>query len=128
MVGNIHQAVVHKLTQGLVPTNVSLSPNDALLCTISTSFWSCQTSIHRTPARLPNFTPPDGITVSPLSSKLAAAIISKHSTDDLAHILSMTTFPVAEVGEILYQTFSILDRYGGIPWSAQVGLALEVYK
>ncbi|KAF5373666.1 hypothetical protein D9758_000628 [Tetrapyrgos nigripes] len=111
-----------------IPTNVSLSPNDALLCSVSSSLWSSQTSVHRTPERLLNFAPADGTAISPLSSKLAAAVISRHSTDDLTHILSMTTFPLTEVGDILYQTFSILDRCSGVPWSAQVGLVLEVYK
>ncbi|KAK7467224.1 hypothetical protein VKT23_004282 [Stygiomarasmius scandens] len=111
-----------------LPTNVSLSPNDALFCTISSSLWTSQTSIHRAPEYLGHPTPTDGVVSSFISSKLAAAVVSRCSTGDLTHILSMQTFPSNEVVDIMYNTFSILDRCEGVPWIAQIGLCLEVYR
>ncbi|THU88421.1 hypothetical protein K435DRAFT_842205 [Dendrothele bispora CBS 962.96] len=111
-----------------IPTNVCFSPNDALLCTISPSLWSAETTIHKAPERLAPFTPSDGVTIPSLSSKFASAIVSRRSTDDLTHTISMQTFPINDAIDILHQTFLVLDRCGGVSWLAQVGLSLEFYR
>ncbi|KAK0210934.1 hypothetical protein DFS33DRAFT_1296412 [Desarmillaria ectypa] len=116
-----------------VPIHAVFSPNEMLLCTVSSTVRATQTSVHTVPmrrasrafkARFPS--------ILPLSFGLASAILSRKSTADFTHLLSLSTMPMEEVGHILFQVLTIVEtqsrgKLGTLTWQT-LGVALEVYR
>ncbi|PBK97052.1 hypothetical protein ARMGADRAFT_1010562 [Armillaria gallica] len=113
-----------------VPIHAVFSPNEMLLCTISSTVRATQTSVHTIPMRRASRA--FKASILPLSSGLASAILSRKSTADYTHLLSLSTMPMEEVGHILFQVLTIVEtqsrgKLGTLTWQT-LGVALEVYR
>jgi hypothetical protein len=74
----------------------------------------------------------EGANVSPISAALAAAVLRQRPTADLAHALSFPSIDDAELVDIIYGMFSIVETRqnglsGTLTWQA-LGLAMEIYR
>ncbi|PBK78348.1 hypothetical protein ARMSODRAFT_947241 [Armillaria solidipes] len=113
-----------------VPIHAVFSPNEMLLCTISSTVRATQTSVHTVPMRRASGA--FKASIHPLSSGLASAILSRKSTADYTHLLSLSTMAMEEVGHILFQVLTIVEtqsrgKLGTLTWQT-LGVALEVYR
>ncbi|KAK0463953.1 uncharacterized protein EV420DRAFT_1264492 [Desarmillaria tabescens] len=116
-----------------VPIHAVLSPNEMLLCTVSSMVRATQTSVHTVPIRRASRAFKAGFpSILPLSSGLASAILSRRSTADFTHLLSLSTMPMEEVSHILFQVLTIVEtqsrrKLGTLTWQT-LGVALEIYR
>ncbi|KAJ8078886.1 pseudouridine synthase pus4 [Marasmius tenuissimus] len=106
-----------------IPIGAVSSPNHSLLCTMSASVWSTQTSLQSMPQ--PKSQTP------PLSIRLALAILSEHTPTDVIHQLSHHSILSNLIGNTLYRTFAILGKNepkSVRSWLKHMGTSLEAYK
>lgn len=72
------------------------------------------------------------VSIPPLSTALASAILSRSTTVDLTHILCNPSTSISEVVHTLQQVFAALDSYqdglSSMLTGDILGLALEVYR
>ncbi|KAI3610536.1 pseudouridylate synthase 4 [Moniliophthora roreri] len=104
--------------------NVIASPNNTLLCTVSASVWTTQTSLQGIPQRKLKM-------VDSLSAALVAAILSQRATTDISHQLSHHSLSSNVISDVLVHCFSVLDDHhkaSARTWIQQVGVCLETYR
>lgn len=129
-----------------MPLNAATSPNDVLICTSTASGWPFRTSIHSLPRAKKESTTPSkcsldphiiyliwtGTARPPLSIALAAAVLVRRSAIDVVHVLSAPSIPLAEVIDVLYHAFAVLDAsHNGLSliltWE-MLGVVVDVYR
>ncbi|RDB21136.1 hypothetical protein Hypma_011673 [Hypsizygus marmoreus] len=114
-----------------LPLNAAPSPNGALICTVSSSLWPVQTSIHTSP-RPRASEDVSGLSIPPLAAALAAATFARKTASDITHALSLATTPISEVSDTLHHAINILENnQNGIPNSfilPFLGEAMVVYR
>ncbi|KAH9945890.1 uncharacterized protein BXZ73DRAFT_86136 [Epithele typhae] len=116
-----------------VPVSVAFSPNETLICCISSPLLGSHLAVQNLPRRVSR----DSALASSsqlhgdLSRHLVAAIRSRYSTSDVIHALAMPTLPPDATVDTLFQTLSSMERHSnGLPdmWIAELlGVAAEVY-
>lgn len=109
----------------IVPIRGALSPNDLLMCTLSSNIFASQVSVHSLPR--PYASPSD---VPPLAVGLASAILSRRETADFVHVLSLPSLSLGDFVDIVYHTLSILEKQkkSGVVIRLAIGVCLEVYR
>ncbi|KAF8892522.1 hypothetical protein BD779DRAFT_1670216 [Infundibulicybe gibba] len=118
-----------------LPLNAAISPNGTLICTTTSAVHPFYMSVHLLPKPLEDtsrLTSP----ASTISGILAAAILGKRATCDIANTLSRPSMPLSEVITILDQTLILLSgQYTGKEPTLShalireiLGLSLEIYK
>lgn len=113
-----------------VPTEVAVSPNQMLLCSVSSSslFFS-RTLVHAMPRR--RHATSQTLHRSELTRSLAASILSRKSPSDVIHALSAHSLSLDIVAQTLYDTLSVLETYpNGLHdmWLDQIlGVVTEIY-
>ncbi|KAK1235991.1 pseudouridine synthase pus4 [Marasmius sp. AFHP31] len=106
-----------------IPVGAVSSPNHSLLCTMSASVWSTQTSLQSMPQ--PKSQTP------PLSIRLALAILSERTPTDVINQLSHHSILSNVIGNTLYRAFVILSKRepkSMRSWLKHMGTSLEAYK
>ncbi|KIK57736.1 hypothetical protein GYMLUDRAFT_228779, partial [Collybiopsis luxurians FD-317 M1] len=112
---------VHRIGRE-VPIAISVSPGQNLSCMVFPSPWSTQISVQKLPRRSTESAIPF------VALAFVIATLSNYSTVDLTHVLSQPSMPQDEVAEILYQTFTLLDRHMPGSFTSQLGLTIESYR
>ncbi len=117
----------------VVPVSVALSPNDTLICCISSPFLGSHQSIQILPRRVSG----DGSLAlgtlqGDFSKHLVAAIHARYSPSDIVHALAAPSLPTQATVETLHKTLTTMetDSYGHMEmWIADIlGVAAEVYR
>ncbi|KAL0581552.1 pseudouridine synthase pus4 [Marasmius crinis-equi] len=106
-----------------IPVSAVASPNQSLLCTMSASMWSTQTTLQGLP-QLKNQT-------TPLSLRLVPAILSERAPTDVIHQLSHHSISSNVIANTLNYSFTLLSAHqpkSPRSWLKQVSTSLEVYK
>ncbi|KAJ7581322.1 hypothetical protein C8J56DRAFT_262447 [Mycena floridula] len=111
-----------------VTRNAGISPNEALVCTMTSTPWIAQTSVLSLPKRKAAM----DSSYPALSAALARAVALRKPTADLTHTLSQSSTSLKDMANILYHTYTILEsqengQSGILIWEA-VGLTIEVYR
>ena len=126
----------------IVPLFAALSPNRALLCTISSSLLFTQTAIYSLPKRILEPDVPssckgpflilgtDWQTSDHTSVSLCKAILGRTSTADLMHLICSSNVSQTDLVEALYQALELLEKYksGSVSSWDIMGLAIEAYR
>lgn len=116
-----------------VPVSVALSPNETLICCISSPFLGSHFSIQALPRRVSGGTALmlTGNLQGDLSRHLVAAIRARYSPSDVIHALAMPPISTEAAINTLYQAFTTMemDSNGLMEmWTAELlGVAAEVY-
>lgn len=116
-----------------LPLSVALSPNSILLCTVGPSLGTPSTWIQSLPRRKPFTLPRTGDTsIPPLSSTYALALLTRSTTDDLAHVLAHPSLPKSELSSTMYHAMLLSEsRQNGLPGLMKfeaLGVVTEAYK
>ncbi|PSR77354.1 hypothetical protein PHLCEN_2v7955, partial [Hermanssonia centrifuga] len=114
-----------------IPVGVAVSPNNALICSITASSnVTSRTTVHSGP-RHRHTSPVANPTRSDISRVLVCAICSRNSPSDIIHALVTLTTPIEVVTTTLYGALAILDAHSfGLHdmWKNEImGIATEVY-
>ncbi|KAG5647224.1 hypothetical protein DXG03_000759 [Asterophora parasitica] len=114
------------------PLDAVLSPNGALLCTISSSLWPVRTSVQSLP-RLKDPKDSSGNPLYPLAVPLASAVISGRPATDITRALALASTPIPDVLNTLYQANLILDGHNKAGFSHTwtldlLGEIMAIYK
>ena len=125
----------------IVPLFATLSPNRALLCTLSSSLLFSKTAIYSLPKRIEPDVPSsckgpfiilgtDWQTSGHTSVSLCKAILGRTSTVDLMHIICSSNVSQTDLVEALYQALELLENYKSESVSSWdiMGLAIEAYR
>ena len=125
----------------IVPLFATLSPNRALLCTLSSSLLFTQTAIYSLPKRIEPDVPSsckdpflvlgtDWQTSDHTSVSLCKAILARISTADLIHIICSSNVSQTDLVEVFYQALELLEKYKSESVSSWdiMGLAIEAYR
>ena len=125
----------------VVPLFATLSPNRALLCTLSSSLLFTQTAIYSLPKRIEPDVPnsckspfltlgTDWQTSDHTSVSLCKAILGRTSTTDLMHMICSSNVSQTDLVEALYQALELLEKYKSESVSSWdiMGLAIEAYR
>ena len=126
----------------IVPLFAALSPNRALLCTISSSLLFTQTAIYSLPKRILESDVPssckgpfltlgtDWRTSDHTSVSLCKALLGRTSTADLIHTICSSNVSQTDLVDALYQALELLEKYklgSASSWDI-MGLAIEAYR
>ena len=117
-----------------VPVSVALSPNDTLICCISSPLLGSHQSIQILPRRVSGDTSLalTGTLPGDISRHLVAAIRARYSPSDVIHALAAPALPLQVTVETLHRAFTTMeaDSYGLMEmWTAELlGVATEVYR
>ncbi len=120
-------------TSYTVPVSVALSPNETLVCCISSPLLGSHFSIQALPRRVSGGTASmlTGNLQGDLSRHLVAAIRARYSPSDVIHALAMPPMSTEAAVNTLYQAFTTMeaDSNGLMEvWTAELlGVAAEVY-
>lgn len=122
-----HRIIVDALANPLlVPIYATVSPNEVLLCSLSSNLYVSQVSVHALPK------PVSDTVTRNLSTSIASALLSRRSTSDFVHVLSLPSMSLDDVADIMYHTFKVIeDQPAGRPGlltSHALGVVLEVYR
>ncbi len=114
-----------------VPVGIAVSPNNALICSITASSnITSRTAVHSGP-RHRHTSPVANPARSDISRVLVCAICSRNSPSDIIHALVALTTPIEIVTVALYGALAILDAHSfGLHdmWKNEImGIATEVY-
>ncbi|KAI8989685.1 hypothetical protein BD414DRAFT_484925 [Trametes punicea] len=117
-----------------VPVSVALSPNESLLCSLSSHLLGSHASVQVLPRRVSGGLV--SVTAShlpgDLSRQLVAAIRARYCPSDVVHALSMPTLPLEIAVNTLCNALAIMeaDSYGlSEIWTSELlGVATEVYR
>lgn len=126
----------------IVPLFAALSPNRALVCTMSSSLLFTQTAIYSLPKRTLEPDVPssckgsflilgtDWQTSDHTSVSLCKAILGRKSTADLMHSICSSNMSQTDLAEALYQALELLEKYKSESVSSWdiMGLAIEAYR
>ncbi|KAI0807750.1 hypothetical protein C8Q74DRAFT_1379221 [Fomes fomentarius] len=115
-----------------VPVSVALSPNDTLICCISSPFLGSHQSIQILPRRVSGDSSLAlGTLQGDLSKHLVAAIHARYTPSDIVHALAAPSLPTQATVETLHKTLITMetDSYGHMEmWIVDIlGVAAEVY-
>ncbi|TBU35719.1 hypothetical protein BD311DRAFT_783359 [Dichomitus squalens] len=116
-----------------VPVSVALSPNEALVCCISSPLLGSHFAIQALPRRISGGSSSvlTGHLYGDLSRHLVAAIRAHYSPSDVIHALAMPTLPTEVTVNTLYHALTTMeaDSYGLMDmWVGELlGVATEVY-
>ncbi|KAI1794605.1 hypothetical protein LXA43DRAFT_1114337, partial [Ganoderma leucocontextum] len=116
-----------------VPVSVALSPNETLVCCISSPLLGSHFSIQALPRRVSGGTASmfTGSLQGDLSRHLVAAIRARYSPSDVIHALAMPPISTEAAVNTLYQAFTTMESdSNGLKemWTAELlGVAAEVY-
>ena len=117
-----------------VPASISLSPNEALLCCMSSPLLGSHVSIQPLPRRVfgDSASTTGGHFPEDLAKLLVTAIRSRRSPSDVIHALEMPALPTEVTATALFQSLAIMEKQSfGLPemWTAElIGIAAEVYR
>ena len=117
-----------------VPVSVALSPNDTLICCISSPLLGSHQSIQILPRRVSGDTSLalTGTLPGDISRHLVAAIRARYSPSDVIHALAAPALPLQVTVDTLHRAFTTMeaDSYGLMEmWTAELlGVATEVYR
>ncbi|KAI0748585.1 hypothetical protein C8Q80DRAFT_1103764 [Daedaleopsis nitida] len=116
-----------------VPVSVAVSPNDTLICCVSSPLLGSHQSIQGLPRRVSGDTSLalTGSLPGDLSKHLVCAIRSRYSPSDVIHALAAPSLPTQVTVDTLYNAFTTMeaDSFGHMQmWTAELlGVATEVY-
>ena len=117
-----------------VPVSAALSPNEALICCVSSPLLGSHMSIQALPRRFSGelTLASNGHFHEDLSKLLVTSIRSRHSPSDVIHALAMPSLPLEASVNTLSQALSIMETNAfGLPdlWTAEIiGIAAELYR
>lgn len=117
-----------------VPVSVAVSPNDTLICCVTSPLLGSHQSIQGLPRRVSGDTSLalTGSLPEDLTKRLVCAIRSRFSPSDVIHALAAPSLSTQVTVDTLYNAFMTMeaDSFGHMQmWTAELlGVATEVYR